>query len=75
MKSCKLVQRKALHGVDNYTTDGLEEFHTLQKILEKIDRNKAQKGEIAKSLKAAVVYLKGDFKMHIKEEKLLPNAL
>ena len=40
-KSCNSVQRKALHGVDNYTADGLEAFDTLQKILEKIGGNKA----------------------------------
>ena len=66
MKSCKSVQRIAFYGVDNYTADGLETFDTLQKILEKIGGNKAQKGEIEKSLKAAVVYLKGGFKMHLK---------
>ena len=73
MKSCKSVQRKALHGVDNYTADGLEAFDTLSKVLEKTGGSKAEIDQIKKSLKAAVTYLKGDFKVHIKEESTCPT--
>ena len=72
MKSCKSAQRKALHGVDNYTADGLEAFDTLSKVLEKTGGSKAEIDQIKKSLKAAVTYLKGDFKVHIKEESTCP---
>ena len=68
MDSCKSVQRKALHGVDNYTADGLEGFDTLHKVLDTLDCNKVEKEKLQKLLKSGVLYLKGDFKVHVKEE-------
>ena len=68
MDSCKSVQRKALHGVDNYTADGLEGFDTLEKVLDTLDCSKVEKEKLQKLLKSGVLYLKGDFKVHVKEE-------
>ena len=68
MDSCKSVQRKALHGVDNYTADGLEGFDTLHKVLHTLDCSKVENEKLQKLLKSGVLYLKGDFKVHVKEE-------
>ena len=68
MNSCKSVQRKALHGVDNYTADGLEEFDTLHKVLDTLDCSIVEKEKLQKLLKSGVLFLKGDFTVHVKEE-------
>ena len=55
MDSCKSVQRKALHGVDNYTADGLEGFDTLHKVLDTLDCSKVEKEKLQKLLKSGVL--------------------
>ena len=68
MNFCKSVWRKAFHGIDTYRADRLEGFEILHKVLNTLGCSKAQKEKTSKMLKAGVLYLKGDFKVHVKEE-------
>ena len=73
-ENCKASQRKQLTGIDNYTADGIEGFRLLDALLEKINDTAENKERLRSSKKAALVYLKGDYKSHVSQlESQIPT--
>ena len=76
MDSCKSVQRKALHGVDNYTADGLEGFDTLHKVLDTLDCSKVEKEKLQKRFFNVEFFtLKGTLKFMSKKKVLATHCI
>ena len=70
LEDCKTSQRKALSGIDNYTTDGYEGFEMITKILERLPLLKEDKSVLKSSLRSALVYVKGNYRLHVCKEGL-----
>ena len=70
LEGCKTSQRKALSGVYNYTADGYEGFEMIAKILQRLPLPKEDKNVFKLSLKSALVYLKGNYHLHVCKENL-----
>ena len=71
LDDCKTSQRKALTGVDNYTADGYEGFQTMEKILEQLPLAKDTKQVFKSSLKDVLMYLKGNYRLHVQNQESL----
>ena len=74
LDDCKASQRKALSGTDNYTADGYEGFQTTEIILEKFSLANGINQVIKSFLKNALMYLKGNYQLHVpNQESLCPT--
>ena len=71
LDDCKASQRKALSGIDDYTADGYEGFHTIEIILEKLSLANDIKQVFKSSLKNALMYLKGNYRLHVQNQESL----
>ena len=63
---CSSSVRKSLQGLDNLSAQGVEAFHALEKLVDKlVDCGKTQQWarEIKQQLRLSKQYLKGDYKV------------
>ena len=65
---CGTTQRKAMQGLDNYTADGLTGFDRLDKVVDELKIESSVKSALKGKLLGAKLFLKGQYKVNVKEE-------
>lgn len=65
IEKCKASTRKAFQGLNNFVAEGGTSFQNLQKLIQSLPIDNAQKSEFESGLKRAKQYIKSDFKLHI----------
>ncbi|XP_061195035.1 uncharacterized protein LOC133203221 [Saccostrea echinata] len=68
LNACSASKRKCLKGLDNIAVDGSSAFDSLSSLVDKLDEPQQWKKEMKEKLFNARLYLKTDYKLHIKRE-------
>lgn len=68
LNACGASKRKCLKGLDNIAVDGSSAFDSLSSLVDKLDEPRQWKKEMKEKLFNARLYLKTDYKLHIKRE-------
>ncbi|XP_061171627.1 uncharacterized protein LOC133181099 [Saccostrea echinata] len=68
LNACSASKRKCLKGLDNIAVGGSSAFDSLSSLVDKLDEPQQWKKEMKEKLFNARLYLKTDYKLHIKRE-------
>lgn len=68
LKSCEASKRKCLKGLDNIAVDGTTAFDNILSLISKLNKTEDWKSKVKSKLLNSRLYLKTEYKLHIKRE-------